>query len=112
MTSPLLRDAGPGDRFWYWQGVSGRRYIHTVYPIRACPPLPGAVFVAVKRIGTLRVVLGLGILSDAAELRLHRGCDEIHVHLLSGSRAEAQAILADLRAGIAAAETPGFAEAA
>ena len=112
MTSTLLRDAGPGDRFWYWQGVSGRRYIHTVYPLRACPPLPGAVFVAVKRIGTLRVVLGLGILSDAAELRLHRGCDEIHVHLLSGSRAEAEAILSDLEAGIAAMEAPGFAEAA
>jgi hypothetical protein len=112
LTLSLLRESGSHGRFWYWQGASGRRYIHTVYPVRACPPLPGAIFVAVKRIGTLRTVLSLGLLNGFEDFR---GADEIHVHLLSGSKAEAEAILADLGAGLAAMEAPtpmGFAEAA
>jgi hypothetical protein len=112
LTPSLLRDTGSDERFWYWQGASGRRYIHTVYAACACPPLSGAVFVAVKRIGALRVVLDMGLLAAGGELRVPRGCDEIHVHLLSGSRAEAEAILADLKAGLAAEDAAGLAEAA
>jgi hypothetical protein len=112
LTSSLLRDAGAESRFWYWRGVSGRRYVHTVYAAGACPPLPGALLVAVKRVGTLRVVVGLGIVSGADELHRYTGCDEIHLHLLSRSRADGEAILADLKAGVAAMAAPGFAEAA
>ncbi|TMJ38191.1 MAG: hypothetical protein E6G89_12780, partial [Alphaproteobacteria bacterium] len=46
--------------FWYWHGASGRRYIHSVYSPDSCPPLPGAVFLAVRRLGALRTVLGAG----------------------------------------------------
>src|SRR6478609_5390047 len=47
-------------RFWYWHGASGRRYIHSVYRPETCPPLPGAVFLAVRSLGNLRTVLGAG----------------------------------------------------
>ena len=42
LSSTLLRDTDAADRFWYWRGQSGRRYIHSVYSLSACPPLPGA----------------------------------------------------------------------
>lgn len=111
-TSSLLSDAD--GRFWYWQGASGRRYIHTVYSARVCPPLPGAVFVTVKRTCALRTVLSLGIIGVAGSLPVLRGCDEVHVHLLAGSLAQAEAILADLRDGLAVIEAspPDFARAA
>ena len=38
------------ERFWYWRGRSGQKYIHSVYAGDACPPLPGAIYVAVRRI--------------------------------------------------------------
>jgi hypothetical protein len=115
MSSAFLADTGPDGRFWYWQGASGRKYIHTVYPANGCPPLPGAVFVAVKRTGALRTVLALGLIGAGEGVPEIRGCDEMHVHLLSGSRAEAEAVLSDLRQGLAAIAVPAlehFAKAA
>ena len=32
-------DAGAGDRFWYWFGASGERYIHSVYGLAGAPLL-------------------------------------------------------------------------
>ena len=95
--------------FWYWHGASGRRYIHSVYSPDACPPLPGAVFLAVRRLGTLRTVLGagrfagLGDVNIAVESTLHwrdLGANEIHVHLLGRDDREAQSIAADLTAAL------------
>ena len=37
------------ERFQYWQGASGHRYICSIYAPHSCPPLPGAVYIAVKR---------------------------------------------------------------
>jgi hypothetical protein len=102
MSSAFLADTGPDGRFWYWQGASARKYIHTVYPAKACPPLPGAVYVAVKRTGALRTVLALGLVAAGAGIPEIAGCDEIHVHLLSASRTAAEAALNDLRRGLAA----------
>lgn len=95
--------------FWYWHGASGRRYIHSVYSPDKCPPLPGAVFLAVRRLGTLRTVLGAGRFAglwdinlgtgDAAHWR-ELGANEIHVHLLSRDIEEAQATAADLKAAL------------
>ena len=107
------------DRFWYWSGASGRKYIHSVYRPDECPPLPGAVYVAVQRQGHLRIVMGIGRftafwdgplgLCDMERLKRH-GVDEIHVHLLAKS---ADAIEATLRDLVEAFETDdgGFAEA-
>ena len=95
--------------FWYWHGASGRRYIHSVYSPDTCPPLPGAVFLAVRRFGTLRTVLGAGRFAGlwdvniAVESTLHwrdLGANEIHVHLLGRDDEEAQTIAADLSAAL------------
>jgi hypothetical protein len=93
------------DRFWYWTGASGRRYIHSVYAPDDCPPLPGAVFVLVKRCGTMRMVVGVGRFSpfwDGVQRGLGpkglslQDADEIHVHLLAKSPEHRDAVLNDL----------------
>ena len=104
-------------RFCYWYGASGRRYIHSIYPAGSCPPLPGAVFIAVKRTGTLRTALATGRFSVfwdlGAACDLARGADELHVHLLAHDDAEAEAIAADLAQALtrprkAQAQPPAF----
>lgn len=111
------------DRFWYWTGASGRKYIHSVYALEDCPPLPGAIYVAVRRQGPLRVVMGIGRFTafwdgplggrDLQALRA-RGVDEIHVHLLAKSSEVAIATLGDLQQAYEAErpELNGFAETA
>ena len=95
--------------FWYWHGASGRRYIHSVYSPEKCPPLPGAVFLAVRRLGTIRTVLkagrfaGLWDVNIAVEGASHwrdLGVNEIHVHLLSRDDKEALAVARDLHAAL------------
>jgi hypothetical protein len=99
------RSAEP--RFWYWFGATGRRYIHSVYPANCCPPLPGAVFVAVKRTGTLRTALAVGRFSVfwdwSAVPDVGVDADELHVHLLARDDDEAEVIAADLTGGLAEA---------
>jgi hypothetical protein len=95
--------------FWYWHGASGRRYIHSVYSPEKCPPLPGAVFLAVRRLGTIRTVLTAGRFAglwdvniatgDASHWR-DLGANEIHVHLLSRDDEEARAVVRDLHAAL------------
>jgi hypothetical protein len=96
-------------RFWYWHGASGRRYIHSVYRPETCPPLPGAVFLAVRSLGNLRTVLGAGRFAGLWDVNLpaddaahweRLGANEIHVHLLSRDDREAREIAADLRAAL------------
>lgn len=94
------------ERFWYWQGASGRKYIHSVYGPESCPPLPGAVYVGVKRQGSMRIAVCVGRflpLWDAhkainAELS---GFDELHVHLLASAAGEAEQVRADLNLALA-----------
>lgn len=99
---PLL-DAELARRFCYWRGRSGRRYIHTIYEARRCPPLPGALYLAVgtDEDGTRRV-LAAGRFPPFFELMpsLPEGCSELHAHLLAGSDAEARSALEDLKAGL------------
>ena len=104
LTAP--QDSEMKDRFWYWQGTSGRKYIHSVYDVDACPPLPGAVYVAVKRSGHLRIAVAVGRFApfwdrtmDGRQLR-NWGADEIHVHLLSRSPEQAEAVKFDLASGL------------
>lgn len=105
----VLWDANEASRFWYWFGASGCRYIHSVYPADACPPLPGAVVLAVKRIGHLRTVLKVGRFPVTWDIKPGKGCNidianpavnEIHVHLLAKCEANAEAIVNDLRAAL------------
>ena len=104
--SPLSIDFpahfGNNERFWYWRGVSGKKYIHSIYAADACPPLPGAIYVAVRRIGHLRTAVAVGrfspfwdgTFSEFADM----AADEIHVHLLARDNSAADAVLGDLKA--------------
>jgi hypothetical protein len=102
----LAADPSFQDRFWYWSGASGRKYIHSVYRIEDCPPLPGAIYVAVKRKGPLRIVVAVGrfqpfwdhaVGTREARRLTSLGVDELHVHLLGKTPAQMEAILADLQ---------------
>ena len=104
--SPISIDfpshSGDNERFWYWRGVSGKKYIHSIYAADACPPLPGAIYVAVRRIGHLRTAIAVGRFSpfwDGAFTEFtDMDADEIHVHLLARDNAAANAVLSDLQA--------------
>ena len=119
----LAADPRIQDRFWYWTGASGRKYIHSVYSLEHCPPLPGGVYVAVKRQGALRIAVGLGRFQPfwegvlgASDVRRFAalGVDELHVHLLSKSAEQAEAVLSDLADAFddGPARASGFAETA
>ena len=115
LSSELLRDADAKDRFWYWRGASGRRYIHSVYDAEDCPPLPGATYVLVRRAGALRVALAAGRLSDwsggVPSGVMVEGC-ELHVHLMARDDEDASRIAADLCRALGLADAPaGFAGA-
>jgi hypothetical protein len=97
------------ERFWYWQGQSGRKYIHSVYELDNCPPLPNAVYVAVKRSGSLRIAVAVGrfqpfwdqTLAEDDLTKLERlGVDEVHVHLLAKSHDLAETVRSDLAAAM------------
>ena len=80
-------------RFHFWTGASGRRYVHTVYELLECPPLPAANYVLVRRgAGARRKVLSIGRVANSApslnlaEIRQRGavlGANEVHVHLLA-----------------------------
>ena len=59
-------------RLQMWTGASGRRYVHSVYSLIECPPLPKATYLLVRReLDGRRVVLHVGQgQSDAATLNL------------------------------------------
>lgn len=97
------------DRFHFWSGASGRRYVHTVYDLLDCPEIPAANFLLVRRDASgQRSVLAIGHLKhNAASLNLAEiryrgarlGANEVHVHLLAPSAEQRRVIELDLRAG-------------
>ncbi len=95
------------ERFWYWRGASGQNYIHSVYEPDNCPPLPGAVYVGVKRSGTMRIAVAVGRFAPFWERAMpcalsdeFRNCDEVHVHLLARSPDAAESVRLDLAAAL------------
>ena len=115
------QDADMKERFFYWQGSSGRKYIHSVYDLDACPPLPGAVYVAVKRRGHLRIAVSVGRFAPFWDKTLGQDdlthlerleVDEVHVHLLAKSPDIAESVRYDLSQALGdVAESFGFSEA-
>ena len=95
-------------RLHFWRGASGRGYVHTVFGLTACPALPAANYVLVRRDARGRPqALRIGRVAHAApslnlaELRYlgaSLAADEVHVHLLAADRGEALAIEHDLAA--------------
>jgi hypothetical protein len=95
------------DRFHFWSGASGRRYVHTIYNLVECPALPQGNYILVHRDGRgQRTVLSVGRLThDADSLNLaeirHQGsrlgANEVHVHLLAGGTKQAKLVEHDLK---------------
>lgn len=93
------------DRFWFWTGLSGKRYIHSVYHAKNCPPLPGAIYVVARRLDNdRRVPVRMGRFSPLWDFPLpldaeDGGC-EIHVHLLAGDEIQTARVFDDLAAAL------------
>ncbi|MGE4127134.1 MAG: hypothetical protein AB7E80_03095 [Hyphomicrobiaceae bacterium] len=96
-------------RFRFWMGASGRRYVHSVYALRDCPELSAANYILVRREADgKRTILSIGrLVSEAPTLNLadirqrgaSLGADEVHVHLLAESARDSQLIEFDLISG-------------
>jgi len=107
-SAQINRDGPFGDRFWYWNGKSGRRYIHSVFRPEECPFLPGAIYLGVRKHGgDLREVLVMGQFAPElpewagylpAELADNPEIDEIDVHLLAETPQDVARAMADLAA--------------
>lgn len=96
-------------RFLFWRGASGTRYVHTIYTLLDCPALSSGNYILVRREHDgRRTVLAINRLGtgspslNLAELR-HQGAvlgaNEVHVHLLAESGRDSQQIEFDLRTG-------------
>jgi hypothetical protein len=96
-------------RLHFWRGASGKRYVHTVYSLIECPPLPRALYMLVHRNENGRreaLHIGSGE-SEAATLNLARvrqrgaqlGANEVHVHFLAETEGQRRLVTCDLRAG-------------
>jgi hypothetical protein len=93
-------------RFCSWTGLSGRRYVFSVYPASTCPAFCDAILLAAVRDGSGRRC-GVSVRETGAfpepvvakaqrELRAYGPGLEFHLHLLTMSGAERAATVADL----------------
>jgi hypothetical protein len=95
-----------GDRFRGWRGVSGRRYIFSVFDPNRCPAYCDAVAIAVviEPNGDRRAVAlaDTGAFPEPVIARMARSCAavsqrfEFHLHLLATTASERRSILEDL----------------
>jgi hypothetical protein len=93
-------------RFCSWIGLSGRRYVFSIYPASACPAFCDAVLLAAVHdmTGRRRAILVRDtgafpepVVAEAQrELRAFGPGVELHLHLLAASPAERAAAVADL----------------
>jgi hypothetical protein len=93
-----------------WRGASGRRYVHAVYSLIECPPVPQATYLLVRHEddGNCRVLHIASGESSAPTLNLARirqqgatlGANEVHVHLLAATQGQRRLAACDLRAGL------------
>jgi hypothetical protein len=103
-----LADETLAPRFCAWRGLSGRRYIASVYQARACPAYCDAALIAVATDpdGRRRIVAlaDTGPFPEPVVARLAQtlapiaGRLEFHLHLLAETPAERRAALDDLAA--------------
>ena len=50
----VCREAQLKQPFHYWRGASGRRYLHTVFPLIDCPLMHKVNYILVKRDSRIR----------------------------------------------------------
>lgn len=112
LSATLPDDSGLGERFWYWCGASGQRYIHSIYRRDLCPPVAGAVYVMVRSTGGQRRAVSVGrfnadgTIAGSGVPGGSAGDEEIHVHLLARDEDGARLVLRDLQAAMAALPLP------
>jgi hypothetical protein len=106
-SAPLRALAGEAlaARFRSWRGASGRRYIFSIFDRQSCPAYEHVVAMIVRRDpdGERRIMF-IGDTGCFPELALARAAKEIpvageiefHLHMLATSRAERNAMIADL----------------
>lgn len=120
LSTVLPEETGLGDRFWYWRGASGQPYIHSIYRLGHCPPVPGAVFILVDVSGGVRRAIAVGRFDaggalpdvEGQEHMEHRESLEVHVHLLARDEMAAEHLREDLQAALSrrAAEAHAFSQ--
>jgi hypothetical protein len=96
-------------RFHFWSGASGKRYVHSVYDLLDCPPMPAVNYVLVRRTTNGRAeALSIGRVNhgapslNLAEIRqrgAELGADEVHVHMLADNAKLGKLVEFDLRTG-------------
>lgn len=106
----LYGETVAGHQYYYWCGASGRRYLHSVYPLVECPQIPQANYILVRREADgSRIALRIGqTVEKANSLNLAyvrhisalAGANEVHVHMLAGTQMQRQLVEADLQAGL------------
>ena len=107
LSATLPEDSGLDDRFWYWRGASGRRFIHSIYRPDLCPIVPGAVFIIVSVRSGVRRAVSIGrFAAEAKTPPAGQGDEEIHVHLLTRGEQAAKHVLDDLLAAMTQASPP------
>lgn len=102
----ISNDAELENAFHFWQGASGKRYIHSVYTIFTCPELPKANYVLVKRdeesrchplaIGQTEQTVGSLNLAELRQQAARLGANEIHINVMSKSDHERNMVRLDL----------------
>lgn len=104
----VCREDAVTQSFHYWRGASGKRYLHTVFPLVDCPLMPKVNYILVHcGPDGVRRPLDIGqTVSGAESLNLahlrHKaarlGANEIHVHFMADTDAERRAAEIDLGA--------------
>ena len=115
-----LRRSGVSAEFGlhFWRGASGRRYLHVVYSLLACPELPASSVVLVRRNAdqSMTVVLA-GVVSRAsgsANLAMIRqtaarlGANEVHVMTSESADQRRRLIAGDIATATGAAVLEAF----
>lgn len=115
MSTPVA--ASVSERFHFWSGASGQRYVHTVYSLIECPAVPAANYLLVRRDASGNChALSVGRVSEEApslnlarirQLGASMGATEVHIHLLAGNARQGKLIEFDLKSGQLEGSLPG-----
>lgn len=102
----LRNRAADAERFCAWRGLSGRRYVTSIYRFEDCPDYEHVVALAVRRdpdgrraviagidLGAFPIVALNGATMSAAR---EQGANEIHLHLLAETADARAAAIDDL----------------
>jgi hypothetical protein len=82
------------NRFHFWRGLSGRRYVCTRFPAGRVPEYAGAVSLFVRRSGNTFDLIGASVDPGCPVIPL--GTDEVHLHIVDGGDDPLESVLRDL----------------